>query len=392
MSLDPDLEQYSKMTLPSEADFTAARRRRIELVQQSMDQSYVDALVLTLGADMPWLIGYEAMPLERVTALVMPRGGRPTLVVPKLEAPRVRHFDDMFSIEPWAESEDPFSLIADLVGTGAGRVGVSERTWASWLIRLQSELPNTTYIDSSEVTGDVRSVKDDIEIMMLRLAAEAADRVADALMAGFVTFKGRSERQISKLISEMLVDEGHSKVNFAIVGSGPNSASPHHEPGDRVIEFGDAVVCDFGGTFGIHEEPGYCSDTTRTFCIGEADQEFLRLYDVLHRAQLKSTASAISGVDLSAVDAAARDEIDSEGFGEYFVHRVGHGIGLEEHELPYLAPHSVGVLKSGHAFSVEPGIYLPGRFGARIEDIVVATDDGPQSLNVSNRSLVCLDR
>ncbi len=370
----------------SESAFNSWRLKRLDAVQVAMDQNGIDALVLTIGADMPWLCGYEAMPLERITALVVPKGSKPTLVVPKLEAPRVRYFEGSFDIKPWCESEDPFRIIAELFGRSA-KVAVSEKTWASWLIRLQDESKSIKFSLASDVIGAIRARKDPLEVEVLTRAAHAADAVAEGIINGEVLFRDRTERQVSAKISELLIEAGHKKVNFAIVGSGPNSASPHHEPTDRLIAEGEAVVCDFGGTYQIGDEPGYCSDTTRTFFVGEVGPDFAKLYDVLLRAQIMASNSAIVGSPLASVDEAARSIIRDAGYGSYFVHRLGHGIGLEEHELPYLAENSVGILEPGHAFSVEPGIYLSSRFGARIEDIVVAENNGPRALNVSSREL-----
>jgi Xaa-Pro aminopeptidase len=341
----------------------------------------VDVLLLSLGADLPWLTGYEAMPLERLTMLVLPAEGEATLVVPRLEAPRVEERPDLFAIRPWGETDDPIAIVAGLVGS-ASRLAISDRCWATFLLGLQAALPGATWRRSSEITSPLRAVKDADEIARLRAAAQAADRVAAALLAGEIPLIGRQEAEVSAELGRRRRAEGHDKVNFAIVGSGPNAASPHHEPGSRVIGAGEAVVCDFGGTM-----DGYCSDITRTVFTGEPPAEFRELYDVLEAAQARSVASAVVGTPCESVDAAARTPITEAGFGEFFIHRTGHGIGLEEHEDPYLVAGNTTPLEPGHAFSVEPGIYLSGRFGARIEDIVVATPDGPEALNTADHSL-----
>jgi Xaa-Pro aminopeptidase len=236
------------------------------------------------------------------------------------------------------------------------------------------------------VTSPLRAIKDDAEVAALRVAAQAADRVAAQLLGGEIPLVGRREAEVSADLGRRLRAEGHDKVNFAIVGSGPNAASPHHEPGDRVIAAGEAVVCDFGGTM-----DGYCSDITRTIFTGEPPAEFRELYDVLQGAQAAAVAAATVGTSCEAVDAAARDRITAAGFGEHFIHRTGHGIGLEEHEDPYLVSGNASPLEPGHAFSIEPGIYLSGRFGARIEDIVVAAETGPDALNTVDHDLRVVD-
>jgi Xaa-Pro aminopeptidase len=343
----------------------------------------VDALLLSLGADLPWLTGYEAMPLERLTMLVLPADGKAVLVVPRLEAPRVEERPD-FTLRPWDETEDPTEIVAQLVGARRS-LAVSDRAWAVFLLRLQGWLPEASWQAASNVTAPLRAVKDADEVEALRRASAAADRVAAQLQAGEVRFVGRTEHEVSSEIGRRLRAEGHQKVNFAIVGSGPNSASPHHEPGRRVIGAGEAVVCDFGGTL-----DGYCSDITRTFWTGEAEPpaEFRDLYTVLQQAQAAAVDAAQVGTPCEDVDGVARRLITEGGYGPHFIHRTGHGIGLEEHEDPYLVGGNCEPLAPGHAFSIEPGIYLADRWGARIEDIVVAAADGPDPLNTVSHDLV----
>jgi Xaa-Pro aminopeptidase len=350
-----------------------------------MEAAGVDALLLSLGADLPWLSGYQAMPLERLTMLVVPLDAPATLVVPALEAPRVEPDDSVFGIRPWAEREDPVAIVADLVDSRS-HLAVSDRTWATFVLGLQDALPAAVWSRSSAVTGPLRAVKDMAEIEALAAASAAADRVAADLLGGAIPLIGRTEAEVSADIGRRLVAEGHQRVNFAIVGSGPNSASPHHDPGGRRIGAGEAVVCDFGGT--MH---GYCSDITRTVVTGRPPGEFTDLYEVLQSAQATSVATARIGTTCEAVDAAARTPITDAGFGDAFLHRTGHGIGLEEHEDPYIVAGNDVVLVAGHAFSVEPGIYLAGRFGARIEDIVVAAPDGPLALNQADHSLTVVE-
>ncbi|MGQ0521257.1 MAG: M24 family metallopeptidase [Actinomycetota bacterium] len=358
-----------------------SRTARIEGVRARMGQLGVDALLLSLGADLPWLTGYQAMPLERLTMLVLPRAGEATLVVPRLEAPRVVPDPDAFELRPWDETEDPVAIVAGLLG-GRRSLAVSDRTWATFVLALQASLPGASWLAASTVTGPLRAVKDGGEVAALRRAAAAADRVAAALVAGEIPLVGRTEAEVSADLGARLVAEGHTRVNFAIVGSGPNSASPHHEPGGRVIARDEAVVCDFGGTL-----DGYCSDTTRTVFTGAPPAEFRDLYAAVQRAQAAAVEAAVVGTPCEDVDAVARRVIEEAGYGPRFVHRTGHGIGLEEHEDPYLVGGNCEALVAGHAFSVEPGIYVEGRWGVRIEDIVVATDDGPEPLNTVSHDL-----
>jgi Xaa-Pro aminopeptidase len=359
----------------------AARTTRLTRVRAAMDVLGVDALLLSLGADLPWLTGYEAMPLERLTMLVVPADGPATLVVPELEAPRVEEDPDAFSLRPWAEGADPVAVVAGLVGSRR-RLAIGDRTWATFLVGLQAALPERQWEVASRVTGPIRAVKDPAEIEALAAASAANDRVADQLLAGDISLIGRTEAEVSAELGRRILAEGHQRTNFAIVGSGPNSASPHHEAGPRRIGPNEAVVCDFGGTMN-----GYCSDMTRTVFTGEPSGEQRELYEILQEAQHQAVRAGRVGVSCEDVDRVARDIIGEGGYGAAFIHRTGHGIGIEEHEDPYIVAGNATPLAAGHAFSVEPGIYLAGRYGARIEDIVVATDSGPRALNGSSHDL-----
>jgi Xaa-Pro aminopeptidase len=364
-------------------------------VTERMAERGVDVLLLSHGADLPWLTGYRAMPLERLTMLVLPVGGEPVLVVPKLEAPRVREAGDVFTLQPWSDAEDPLERVCSLLagrGSGPRRVAISDRAWAGTVLGLQRRLPGVDFVEASTVTSPLRAVKDAAEVDALRKASAAADRVAAALQAGEIRLIGRTEAEVSAELGSRLIDEGHQQVNFAIVGSGPNAASPHHEPGHRVIGTGETVVCDFGGTYSVAGDVGYCSDITRTVVTGEPSSEVADSYEVLLAAQQAGVAASCAGVAAEQVDRVARAVIDEAGLGELFVHRTGHGIGIEEHEDPYLVIGNLEPLREGHAFSVEPGIYHARRFGMRLEDIVVVGVDGkPEPLNSVEHALAVVE-
>jgi Xaa-Pro aminopeptidase len=361
-----------------------------------MSELGVDVLLLSVGPDLPYLTGYEAMPLERLTMLVLPREGDAALVVPRLEAPRVEERPDLFSLVPWDETDDPVELVANLAGSPAS-AAIGDRTWARFLLELQARLPTTRFHKASDVIGPLRAVKDAAEIDVLRRAGAAADRVAAQLQAGDIRLVGRTEAEVSRDIARRLVAEGHHHVNFAIVGSGPNAASPHHDASDRVIQPGEVVLCDFGGTMRgsgtAGASIGYCSDITRCVWTGgeEPPSEFRDLYAVLFEAQQSAVAAATVGTPCEDVDGVARRVITEGGYGPYFIHRTGHGIGIEEHEDPYIVGGNCEALTPGHAFSVEPGIYFPELWGARLEDIVVASDAGPDTLNNVDHALVVVD-
>ncbi|MBX3315178.1 MAG: aminopeptidase P family protein [Actinobacteria bacterium] len=365
---------------------------RLDRVRAAMAEQGVDLVLLSVGADLPWLIGYEAMPLERLTMLVLPVDGEATLVVPRLEAPRVVPRDGVFTIRPFEEADDPIEIVAGLAGP-VGTVAIGDRTWARFVVDLQHRMAaGTAWRRASTVTGPLRAVKEPAEIEALRHAAAAADRVAADLQGGEIPLVGRSEAEVSADIGRRLLAEGHGRVNFAIVAAGENAASPHHEPGGRVIRPGEVVLCDFGGTFFPGGEgAGYCSDITRCVSLGEPPTEVAEAYAVLHEAQQAAVAAATVGTPCEEVDGVARTIITEAGYGDRFIHRTGHGIGVDEHEDPYVVGGNRTPLVNGHAFSVEPGIYTPGSWGMRLEDIVVATDAGPDALNRVDHTLVVVD-
>lgn len=368
---------------------TAVFAERIRRARAAMEAQGVGTLLLSVGPDLPYLTGYEAMPLERLTMLVVPREAEATLVVPLLEAPRVVERPEVFRLRTWTETEDPLDVVAAMVGPGT--VAVGDHTWSRFTLGLLRRLPGVALVEASTVVGPLRAVKADDEVAALRRAAEAADRVAAQLQAGDIPLVGRTEAEVSADIGARLLAEGHHRVNFAIVAAGAEAASPHHEPGSRVIAPAEVVLCDFGGTMLTGDGTGYCSDITRCVVTGEIPAELAEAYAVLHEAQAAGVAAAAVGTPCEEVDAAARRVIAAAGYGDRFIHRTGHGIGVEAHEDPYLVEGNRAELVPGNAFSVEPGIYVPGRWGLRLEDIVVATEAGPDPLNRVDHGLIAVD-
>ncbi|MBA2380987.1 MAG: aminopeptidase P family protein [Chloroflexi bacterium] len=378
------------MTIASRPTIPAERyAERLRQISGRLLLHRVDAALIGVGPDLDYLTGYRAMPLERLTMLAIGAGRPPVLVVPRLEEPAARAgLRTPLDIATWMETDDPHALVVSLLGrdAGGGRVAVSDRLWSFHLLRLQAVLPSATWSSVTAVLRELRMVKDHDEIELLRLAGAAADRVVDQIASGRLV--GRSEADVATEVRQRLQAEGHELPEFAIVASGPNSASPHHEASDRVIQAGEPIVLDIGGALG-----GYGSDTTRTLWVTGGDErngptkEFRHLFGVLLAAQQAATRAVRPGVAAEAIDRTARNIIDGEGYGENFFHRTGHGIGLEGHEEPYLIAGNDEPLAEGMAFSVEPGIYLPGRYGARIEDIIVCGADGPIILNNEPREL-----
>ncbi len=358
---------------------------RLARVRAAMAERNVDTLLLSVGHDLPYLTGYTAMPLERLTMLVVPRDAGATMVIPALEAPRVRDVPDVFDLLPWGETQDPSAIVAGLA-SGSQRVAVGDQMWARFLVELLPQLPGAEYTRAVDVVGPLRMSKDQAEIDALAAAGAAVDRIAGELQRGEIPLVGRTEAEVSAHLGRRIVEEGHDKVNFAIVAAGENAASPHHHPGSRVIGRNEIVLCDFGGTMA-----GYCSDTTRCVYTGEPGAEVSEAYAVLHEAQRVGVEAGVVGTPCEEIDRATRQVIADAGFGDYFIHRTGHGIGMEEHEDPYIVEGNTLALEAGHAYSVEPGIYVSGKWGMRLEDIVVATADGPQRLNNSDHSLAGVD-
>ena len=380
----------NRPTIPAETYVDRLRR----LAELAGSRS-VDGIILSYGADLAYLTGYGAMPSERLTALTV--GGRsstPVMFVPRLEEPAARAgLGTDIAIETWLETDDPYLKVLGRFQDAHDEpleIAISDRMWALHVLRFQRRLTSATWSSATALMRELRMVKDANEIALLRLAAQAADRVVAQIAAGRLV--GRTEADVAREVHDRLIAEGHDTAEFGIVGAGPNSASPHHQASDRVIEAGEPIVLDIGGILG-----GYCSDTTRTLWVTGGDpakgptEEFRHLFGILQTAQERATAAVRPGVACEAIDAAARDVIEAEGYGEAFFHRTGHGIGLEGHEEPYIIAGNDEALQPGVAFSVEPGIYLAGRYGARIEDIVVCGPDGPDTLNESARELYVVD-
>ena len=347
-----------------------------------MVEQDIDTLLLSVGHDLPYLTGYTAMPLERLTMLVVPRDGDATMIIPRLEAPRVVERPGLFTLLPWGETEDP-TAIAGTLAAGSRRIAVGDQMWARFLVELLPHVPEASFARAVGVVGIQRMTKDRSEIAALAAAGAAVDRIAGELQRGEIALVGRTEAQVSAELSRRIIEEGHDKVNFAIVAAGENAASPHHHASDRVIRENELVLCDFGGTMA-----GYCSDTTRCVVTGTIPADIAEAYAVLLEAQRVGVRAGTIGTPCEEVDRATRAVIDEAGFGGYFIHRTGHGIGMEEHEDPYIVEGNALPLAPGHAYSVEPGIYVPGKWGMRLEDIVVVTPTGPESLNNSDHSLI----
>ncbi|MFH7593974.1 aminopeptidase P family protein [Streptomyces racemochromogenes] len=372
---------------PDPAPFTTAdHAARMAAAARAAADSGLAGLLIAPGPDLAHLTGYRpTAETERLTLLVLAAGRDPVLVVPALEAPDAARAPGAgaLTLRDWTDGNDPYALTAPLLDAG-GRFGVSDNTWALHLLGLQKELPTTSYAPLTEALPMLRAVKDDRELARLAAAAAAADAAYAQIL--HVPFAGRRESDVAADLAGLLRAHGHSQVDFTVVGSGPNGANPHHEAGDRVIRRGDMVVLDFGGL-----KHGYGSDISRTVHVGEPTAEEQRVHDIVREAQQAGFAAVRPGAACQDVDRAARAVITEFGYGDRFIHRTGHGIGVTTHEPPYMVEGEEQPLVPGMCFSVEPGVYLPGRFGVRIEDIVTVTPDGGRRLNDAPREMAVVE-
>ena len=364
---------------PFTSDDYAARMRR---VLADATRVGLDGLLVTPGPELFWLTGYRPTAItERLTVLLLVPDRAPTLLVPTLERPDAEGAVGAPSLTmvDWADGEDPFARASAFVRAEA-TMGISDSAWAMHLLGLQDALPGSSYRSLTQSLPMLRAVKDSSELARLEAAGAAADATYEQILD--VRFAGRKETDVAADLARMLREFGHEQVDFTVVGSGPNGANPHHEAGDRTIEVGDAVVLDFGGLM-----YGYGSDTSRTVCVGEPPGEVREVHEIVRLAQQAGVEAVRPGVACQEIDRAARKVITEAGYGERFIHRTGHGIGTTTHEPPYMIEGEEQPLVPGMCFSVEPGIYLAGRFGVRIEDIVTVTETGARRFNNTAREL-----
>ncbi|MEV8532146.1 aminopeptidase P family protein [Streptomyces sp. NPDC051211] len=358
---------------------------RMEAAARAAADAGLAGVLIAPGPDLVHLTGYRPADTERLTVLVLAAGQEPVLVVPALEAPDAAEAvgAGALTLREWTDGKNPYAAAAPLLDAG-GRFAVSDNTWALHLLGLQRELPATGYVPLTDALPLLRAVKDTRELARLAAAGAAADAAYGEILR--VRFAGRRETDVAADLADLLRAHGHSQVDFTVVGSGPNGANPHHEAGDRVIGHGDMVVLDFGGL--AH---GYGSDISRTVHVGEPTAEEQLVHDLVRRAQQAAFEAVRPGIACQEVDRAAREVIAEAGYGERFIHRTGHGIGVTTHEPPYMVEGEEQPLLPGMCFSIEPGIYLPGRFGVRIEDIVTVTEDGGRRFNHAPRELALVE-
>ena len=353
---------------------------RLRRAQAEMTRQGIDLLVVGASADLLYLVGYAGHESERLSVLVLPRDGAPHYVVPGLEAPLLHDQRDLLEIVPWEETEDPAAKVTAIAGSAAlGTIAVGDELWSVFTLRLQRAMPRARWAEGGQLLRPLRMIKDEREIALLADAARRTDETWEEFLTFSIT--GLTEWQVRDHLLALLAARGLQPV-FCNVGSGPNGASPHQTASDRVIGPGDAVVCDWGGTL-----EGYNSDVTRTAQVGEPSPEFVRAYEAVLAANQAAFEAVRPGVLCQDIDRAARRVLTQAGYGDAFIHRTGHGLGLSVHEEPYLVEGNTFPLAEGMVFSDEPGVYLPGQFGIRIEDTIVCTADGGRRLNEATRTL-----
>lgn len=357
--------------------------RRLDKAQEALRDHAIDALLIGPSADLRYLTGIHAHSSERMNLLVLPASGDPTMIVPGLEAPLIDDASGRVTLRTWGDGDEPAGLVAETL-TEVASAAVGNRLWSAFLLRLQKVAPSVKWSEANDVIRTLRMIKDEDEIANLEKAAHLTD-VAWETFTRSGSISGLTERQALARLMEISGDQGLS-APYGIIGSGPNSASPHHSGDDRVIQDGDALVFDWGGKIN-----DYLSDVTRSAHVGEPGEEYRTVYDTVNRANQAAFEAMKPGVPLQEIDRAARGVITEAGYGEYFTHRLGHGLGLEIHEEPYLTEGNKLPLAPGMVVSDEPGIYLEGRFGVRIEDAVVGTEHGARRLNVSSHDLVIFE-
>ena len=360
----------------------AERARRAQAAMAAAD---CDWLFVSHSTDLLYLIGFTKRPSERLALLLLPREGRAKIVVPGFEVQVFQPYAGFFDVIGWEETEDPVAKVADVVGAGAGQtIAIADQLHTVFTLRLQAALGGARYMEGNRILARIRMIKTNAEIDALR---GAAARTEDALASLFAEpVAGKTELEVLRFLHNGLTERGLELSGGGIVGAGPHSASPHHKTGEKILADGDALVIDFGGGWN-----GYRSDLTRSFHVGEPSAEFRRIYQITQEAQQLAFEATRPGMTAEEIDTVARDYISARGYGPAFIHRTGHGVGMDGHEYPYLVQGDATVIEEGMVFSIEPGIYLAGQYGVRIEDVVAVTATGAERLNHYPRDLQIVD-
>ncbi len=356
-------------------------KKRLEALRKKMKATDTDLVAISPGSHMDWLLGFHPHPDERPCLLLVGKE-KETFLMPVLNAEGTRESTDI-SFHTWADAVGPAEALSSALDEIAAKatklVALDETMRADFALLLLGALPDAKHTFTAETIGALRMRKDAAEYKALKMNASIADR---AMQKAFSTLKpGMTELELAGAIKEHFSSEG-ATPQFWIVGGGGNGAFPHHQTGGRKLEEGDAVVIDIGGRKG-----GFPSDITRMAVVGRPPEGYGQIHTIVEKAVQAALKVAKPGVMARDVDAAARNVIADAGYGEYFVHRTGHGLGIDIHEPPYITSASETILEEGMVFSIEPGIYIPGRFGIRLEEIVILRENGPEILSGLPRDL-----
>lgn len=360
---------------------------RFDKLNAALQTSALDAVILNPGPTLTHLTDLRFHLMERPVVLMFAKDQEPAIVLPELELQKVASLPYKLQVftypENPAEWEPSFRKAAQSLGLDGKRIGVEPRQLRLLEFRyVKAGAPEADYPDASEVLSTLRLRKDQTEIQAMRRAVKIAQGALEATIP--LIKMGMTEKELAaELVMQLLKNGSDSELPFApIVSSGPNAANPHASPSERKLQAGDLLVIDWGATY-----DGYISDLTRTFAVGEVEEEYSKIHKIVQEANAAGRAAASPGVPCANVDKAAREVIEKSGYGEYFTHRTGHGIGMEGHEEPYMRGDNMQLLEPGMAFTVEPGIYLPGRNGVRVEDNVVITEMGADVLSDMPREI-----
>jgi Xaa-Pro aminopeptidase len=357
------------------------RVARLERTRAAMAERDVAALAVSPSDDLRYLLGFSPTADERLCLLLL-GPTRMLIVVPGVNAEQMRAAVPGIELVRWADADGPTAALADALAQlelEGGTIGVDGTMRADSLLQLEALRPAARYVPAAEVLGALRVRKDEAELDALRASARTADTAVQAALAACTG--GRMELEVAEVASATFLREGCEEATFAFVASGPNGAFPHHHSGRRVLRRGESITVDVGGRL-----EGYASDITRMAYVGEPDEEYLRVHAAVEAAVQAALATVEPGVRCGDVDAAARGAVEEAGLGTFFVHRTGHGLGLSGHEPPWIMAGEQTRLEPGMVFSIEPGVYLPGRFGVRLEEIVAVTADGCEILSGLSRA------
>ncbi len=363
-------------------DNLVSRRAR---TTEMMKQKGIKALILSPSMNMLYITGFSTFPGERLLVSVLDEDGEMIFIVPRMYEHEVREralFDRIIS---WDDSQDPKDILDSLCsekGYEGSTLAIEDTMWFNAFEKIHGAFRNARYLKASGIVGELRKYKNEDEAVKMKRASELAEKALTNVIP--LIKAGMKENEVKDILEAELKKQGMDGVSFdTIIGSGSNSALPHYTAGDKKLMEGDSIVIDFGGMY-----QGYCSDMTRTVMLGKATAEYRDVYETVKAAQIKAVETVKPGMKASEIDAAARSHIAEKGYGEYFIHRTGHGIGMEVHEEPYISDISDTVLQPGMVFSIEPGIYLPGKYGVRIEDLIMVTEDGAEVLNKYTKELI----